>query len=129
MMYFCTLFDSNYISKGIALYRSIERYTGDFVLYVMAMDRKCQQMLGEMGLDRIIVDCIDDISDPALAQARAERSRAEFCWTCGSYSTDYFLHRYNLPEITYLDSDLLFFCSPQLIMDELRAKGASVGFG
>ena len=127
MMHFCTLFDSNYISKGIALYLSIERYSHEYTLYVMAMDRKCQKMLHDLGFERMVVDCIDDISDPALAQARTDRSRAEFCWTCGSYSTDYFLHQYNLPEITYLDSDLLFFSSPQVILDELQAKGASVG--
>ena len=30
MMNFCTLYDSNYISKGIALYLSIAKYTKDF---------------------------------------------------------------------------------------------------
>lgn len=45
MLYYCTLFDSNYISKGIALYLSLERHTDDFLLYVMAMDRKCEKML------------------------------------------------------------------------------------
>lgn len=126
-MYFSTLFDSNYISKGLALYLSIERYTQDFTMYVMAMDRKCQQMLSEMGFSRIVVDCIDDINDPKLAEARNNRSRAEFCWTCGPYITDYFLHKYNLPDIAYLDSDLMFFNSPQVVLDELSTKNASVG--
>ena len=50
MLYYCTLFDSNYISKGIALYLSLERHTDDFLLYVMAMDRKCEKMLKNMEL-------------------------------------------------------------------------------
>lgn len=127
MMNFCTLFDSNYISKGIALYLSIEQHTKDFVLYVMAMDRKCQDMLKAIGFEHMVVDCIEDITDPELAAAKANRSRAEFCWTCGSYTTDFFLHKYELPDITYLDSDLMFFCSPQVVFDELEKKNASVG--
>jgi len=124
---FCTLFDSNYISKGLALYLSIERFSDDFVLYVMAMDRKCQDMLKALGLARIRVECIDDVFTPELTEAKGNRSRAEFCWTCGSFVTDYFLHRYDLPDITYLDSDLMFFSSPQVIFDELAANNASVG--
>ncbi len=127
MMHFCTLFDSNYISKGLALYLSIEQNTKDFVLYVMAMDRKCQDILKIIGLERVVVDCIEDIADPELDEAKANRSRAEFCWTCGSYSTDFFLQKYELSDITYLDSDLMFFCSPQVVFDELERKKTSIG--
>ena len=126
-MYFSTLFDSNYISKGLALYLSIEKYTEDFTLYVMAMDRKCQMMLSQMGFKHIIVDCIDDIDDPELTEAKSNRSRAEYCWTCGPYITDFFLHKYKLPDIAYLDSDLMFFSTPQVIINELHQKNASVG--
>lgn len=126
-MNFCTLFDSNYISKGIALYLSIDQYVKDFTLYVMVMDRKCQELLLDMSFDKIVVDCIEDIDDPQLAKAKGNRSRAEFCWTCGSYITDFVLHKYELPDITYLDSDLMFFHSPQVIFEELEKKGASVG--
>jgi len=127
MMNFCTLFDSNYASKGIALYLSLKQQTSDFVLYVMGMDRKCQEILSAIGFKHMIVECIDDVDSPELAEAKSNRSRAEFCWTCGSFFTDYFLHKYNLPDITYLDSDLMFFSSPQVVFDELKRKNASVG--
>ena len=127
MMNFCTLFDSNYASKGIALYLSLEQQTDNFVLYVMGMDRKCQEILNTIGFKHMIVECIDDVDSPELAEAKSNRSRAEFCWTCGSFFTDYFLHKYNLPDITYLDSDLMFFSSPQVVFDELERKNASVG--
>ena len=127
MMNFCTLFDSNYASKGIALYLSLERQSEDFVLYVMGMDRKCHEMLTAIGFKHMIVECIDDIVSPELEKAKGNRSRAEFCWTCGAYFTDYFLHKYNLSDITYLDSDLMFFNSPKVVIDELNGKNASVG--
>lgn len=127
MMNFCTLFDSNYASKGIALYLSLEQQTDNFVLYVMGMDRKCQEILNAIGFKHMIVECIDDVDSPELAEAKSNRSRAEFCWTCGSYVTDWVLHHYVLPDITYLDSDLMFFSSPQVVFDEFEQKKASVG--
>lgn len=126
-MNFCTLFDSNYASKGIALYLSIEQHTDDFLLYVMGMDRKCQEILNAIGFKHMIVECIDDVDSPELAEAKGNRSRAEFCWTCGSFFTDYFLHKYELPDITYLDSDLMFYNSPKIVFDEFEQKKASVG--
>ncbi len=126
-MTFCTLFDSNYISKGIALYLSIAEHTDNFKLYVMAMDRKCEELLRQMAFNHMVVECIDDNMSPALYEAKNNRSRAEFCWTCGSVVTHIFFEKYNLPEITYLDSDLMFFNSPKIIDDELKSKNASVG--
>ena len=61
MLYYCTLFDSNYISKGIALYLSLERHTDDFLLYVMAMDRKCEKMLKNMDFAHMHVECIASV--------------------------------------------------------------------
>ena len=127
MMRFCTLFDSNYISKGIALYLSIAEHTEDFILYVMAMDRKCEKMLQEMHFAHMKVECIEDNMFPELTEARKNRSRAEFCWTCGSVVTYIFFEKYNLAEITYLDSDLMFFNSPLVIQKELEQNNASIG--
>lgn len=127
MMNFCTLFDSNYVSKGLALYLSIKQHTDDFVLYVMAMDLKCEEILNTLNLNNVVIDNIEDSMTPELSEAKSNRSRAEFCWTCGSFTTHHFLTKYSLNDITYLDSDLMFFTSPQVIFDELESSGASVG--
>lgn len=127
MMTFCTLFDSNYISKGIALYLSIAKHTDDFVLYVMAMDRKCEELLKSKAFSNMVIECIDDNMFTELEEAKKNRSRAEFCWTCGSVVTHIFFEKYQLREITYLDSDLMFFNSPAIIDNELKSKNASVG--
>lgn len=127
MMYFCTLFDANYAGKGIAMILSLSEHIPGSVLYVMAMDRKCSEILDRCNLDNVFVECIEDLDSPELDKARSDRSRAEFCWTCGSFVTSYFLHKYSLPHITYLDSDLMFFSSPECVLDDLEAENASVG--
>ena len=42
---FCTLFDSNYIDKGLVLYDSMVRTMPEFKLYAFAFDKKCEDIL------------------------------------------------------------------------------------
>jgi len=93
----------------------------------MAMNRKCEELLNSMNFEHMVVECIEDNMSEELAEAKSNRSIAEYFWTCGSYVTDLFLHKFKLPNITYLDSDLMFFSSPKVIFDELESKNASVG--
>ena len=91
------------------------------------MDRKCEKMLKNMDFAHMHVECIEDIETGSLLEAKQNRSRAEYCWTCGSVVTEHFFRTRMLPEITYLDSDLMFFCSPKCVDNELKKANASVG--
>ena len=88
----------------------------------MAMDRKCEKMLKNMDFAHMHVECIEDIETGSLLEAKQNRSRAEYCWTCGSVVTEHFFRTRMLPEITYLDSDLMFFCSPKCVDNELKRQ-------
>ena len=35
---YCTLFDSFYLTRGLAMYESLKRQTGNFHLYIFAFD-------------------------------------------------------------------------------------------
>ena len=123
-MDFCTYFDSYYMIKGLALYRSLERVTDDFHLYVMALDKECYDKLLAFRLEHMTVEYFGNIETPELLAVKPTRSKAEYCWTCGPTIIEYFLHHYGLKSITYLDSDLMFMSNPQIITDE--SKDASV---
>ena len=56
MMNFCTLFDSYYIHKGIALYLSLERVCDDFTLYVMAFDEPSYKKLSSLNFKHMVVE-------------------------------------------------------------------------
>ena len=47
-MIFCTLFDSNYLDKGLVLLDSLKRLNIDFKLYVLAMNDKCYEVLSDV---------------------------------------------------------------------------------
>jgi hypothetical protein len=47
MLNFCTLFDKNYLSRGIALYNSLAENCGEFHLYIFAFDETSGRILNE----------------------------------------------------------------------------------
>ena len=65
-MNFSILFDANYLNKGLSLYLSIANHTSDFTMYVMALDRKCQEKLNQIGFKNVVIECIEDVNDPEL---------------------------------------------------------------
>lgn len=125
-MYFCTYFDSNYLHKGVALYLSLERVTDDFLLYVMAYDKECYNKLKGFGFGHMTVELWDDWETPEIKAVKGDRSRAEYCWTCGPSVIYHFLTYYNLPSITYLDSDLYFVGNPKIAFDEIGDKSIAI---
>jgi hypothetical protein len=125
-MNFCTLFDSYYIHKGIALYLSLEKVTENFHLYVMAFDKKCYDRLQNYGFKHMTVELVDNFETPELLDVKATRTKAEYCWTCGPSVIYYFINRYNLCSLTYLDADLYFMNSPQVLFDEIDKNSVAL---
>lgn len=126
MMNFCTLFDSYYIHKGIALYLSLEKVTDDFHLYVMAFDDDSYNKLNSLHFAHMTVVNWSIFEKDRILEIKNERTRAEYCWSCGPSVIHYFLTNYKLPSITYLDSDLYFVGNPQIAFDEIGDKSVAI---
>lgn len=118
MMNFCTLFDSYYMHKGLALYRSLLKNCLDFHLYIMAFDFPCYEKLKNLGLNNVTIRYICDFETEELISLKDQRTKAEYCWTCGPAIIEYFIETFSLNNCTYLDADLMFMASPQIIFDE-----------
>lgn len=119
MYYFTTLFDSNYLAKGLALYRSLERVCEDFHLYIFAFDDKAFSILKALGLKNASVMSLAELESfcPSLLTVKSERNVAEYCWTCKGPTIQYCIRKNNLNHCTYLDSDIYFFSSPNLLFE------------
>ena len=126
-MVFCTLFDSNYLDKGLALYKSMIENIVDFKLYIFAFDDICFKVLREMNLKNAVILSVEDIMTDRLRQIKQERTRAEFCWTCTSVIIEYVLLKYNEILCTYIDADIYFFGSPVNAIQEIIDDDCSVG--
>ena len=119
---FCTLFDSNYLLKALAMYRSLERHCPAFHLTAFCFDELAIDTLRELDLDRLSVVSLEELEahDDALLSTKSDRTSVEYCWTATPALPLYmFETRAELDEITYLDADLLFFADPEPLFVEM----------
>jgi hypothetical protein len=118
---FCTYFDSFYVFQGMALYRSLRKLNLDFTFFVACLDDRAYDILTRLNEPGIVPVRLADIEkfDPEFAAARNNRSIVEYYFTLSPVLPLYLFDKF--PEIdvlTYLDSDLYFYSSPQPIYDE-----------
>jgi hypothetical protein len=129
MYYFCTYFDRNYLIKGLALYQSLRQHCRTFKLWVLCMDRECHDILSEMNLPDLVLISLDEFErgDEALLQAKGNRSRIEYYFTCTPSLPLFILTKHSQVDlITYLDADLFFFSSTAPIFDEIRDHSIAI---
>ena len=119
MLTFCTLFDSNYMDKGLVMYESLKNVADEFKLYVLAMDEKCETVLKNLNFEHVVVISLKDFEDPELLELKTKRARAEYCWTCTASLIDYIFEVYQEDYCTYIDSDLYFYANPKVLIQEM----------
>jgi len=126
---FCTLFDRNYLPRGLVLYRSLVRTGSPFRLRVFCMDDDTFAILGRLELPGIELIALRELEslDPALAAVRSSRTHTEYCWTAtpavcrASFERDP-----ALTSITYLDADLAFHADPAALFLEMGAASVAI---
>ena len=129
MLNFITLFDKNYMSRGLVLYNSLSKHCKlGFCLYVLAMDDVTESYLRSLSHKNLIVITVQNMKEmyPVLIRLEKERTRGEFSWTLSSFSIQYCLRKFNLDSCTYIDSDICFYNEPQLLVDELGDKSVLI---
>lgn len=126
MLNFCTLFDSAYMSRGIAMYNSLHKHCPAFHLYIFAFNDTCYNTLVSMKFTNITVISLAELEDEDLLRVKPTRTCGEYCWTCTSSTILYVLHHFNVDHCTYLDSDLYFFSSPQVLIDEMGEQSVLI---
>jgi hypothetical protein len=120
---FCTYFDKRYLTRGLALHRSIEtQATGPFVLWILCLDELTHDVLRDLRLRGVRLIRLEDLErfDTGLAKARADRTLIEYYWTCkASLALYLFEQESTIETISILDGDLFFFGDPKAIEAEL----------
>jgi hypothetical protein len=126
---YCTYFDHNYLSRGLALYHSLQRHAPGSRLWVLCLSETCHQTLVALDLpDMLPIRLADfEAADPEVAATRASRSAIEYYFTCTPAWMLFVLGRETKAEwVTYLDGDLFFFASPEIIYDELQDAAVAI---
>ena len=119
---YCTYFDHNYLTRGLALYHSLQRHAPGARLWVLCLSEPCYRTLSALGLPNLVLCRLADFeaADPEVAVMRSTRSTIEYYFTCSPAWLRYVRDQEPAADwVTYLDSDLFFYSSPETIYDEL----------
>jgi hypothetical protein len=108
---YCTLFDRNYLSRGLVLHRSLVETHESFSLRIYCMDDETKRELDARSLPYVTTIALSDLEnfDPELAGVKPTRTATEYCWTATPAVCLHALaNEPVLKAITYLDADLRF---------------------
>jgi hypothetical protein len=122
VIHYCTYFDRNYLTRAMALHRSLLRYSPPFTLWALCLDEDTHAALVVLQLEgvRPIPLAQLEAADPELLAVKGSRSTVEYYFTCSPSLPRFLMQQHpEIELITYLDADLLFYSNPQPIFDEL----------
>ena len=126
MYNYCTLFDSNYLTRGLAMYESLKKNSDGFHLYIFAFDDISCDLLKKLNLEFVTIVSLKEFEDENLLKVKNDRSAGEYCWTCTPSTIKFCMESYDLDGCTYLDADLYFFNDPSVLIEEMGDKSVLI---
>ena len=93
------------------------------------MDKDCYNSLREMNFSNVILIDSNKIEKfyPILKKAKNNRSEVEYFFTFSPVICKYIFENFeNIKRLTYLDSDLYFFRSPNIIFQEIGNSSIAI---
>ena len=123
--HYCSLFDRNYLIKGLAMLRSITQHSPGARIHVLCMDETTRQILTALAVPGVVPLPLAAVETEDVLAAKKTRSIAEYCWTLSAVLMWHVIQSDPAIDLlTYLDADLLFFSSVEPLFDEIN--GASI---
>ena len=115
-MNYCTYFDKNYLSRGLALYASLlKNHKSKFHLYIIAFDKFTYDFLKKRNFKFTTCVYYQDFESKQLKKVKMKRTVVEYLWTCTPFVIFFFIQKFKLKSCTYLDADIYFFSDPRII--------------
>jgi hypothetical protein len=120
MTHYATLFDKNYLTRGLALWESLQKHTKDFQLHILCLDDFTFEYLHKKGLENVELTHLSSLETHSadIALCKNNRTLVEYYFTLSPCFPLYLLekHGISMAYICSLDADLYFYDDPQLIL-------------
>ena len=127
---YCTFFDVGYLSRGIAMIKSLRAHGDNAKVYLLALDSDTQNYFRDYPLENVQLLNIEEIENfsPELFAVKDDRTKMEYYFTTTPQLFKYIFNLENKPGqvVTYLDADLYFFSSPFAIDQALGNKSVGI---
>jgi len=125
--HFVTLFDSKFLPMGMCLHTSLMKHAQPFHLWILCMDELVERQLSHLALLNVSLISLPEVETAALLRVKDGRTRGEYCWTLTPFAPQFVFDRdQDAKRVTYLDSDIFFFDSPTILLDEFEESGKHV---
>ncbi len=124
--HYCTLFNKNYLGRGLLAYQSLLAQDPKMYLWVLALDSYTEDFLKRLALPQMQVVGLQDVETPELLLVKGERTVAEYCWTLTPHWMAWVLEQSEVAACTYVDADLYFFNSPSILWEDFWESSQSV---
>ncbi len=114
---YCTMFDSGYLARGLALIHSLRTQGVHDDIWVLCLDETTESFLERLALPGVHTTTPEALEQysPGLEASRTTRSRVEFFFTCTPALVRFVLaqeEEVTLEWVVYLDSDMYFYTNP-----------------
>ncbi len=116
---FCTIFDSAYFAKGLALYHSLSKVC-DFHLYIFSPDEICISAIMKKNFSNVTIIPFNCVETKELLAVKESRTVGEYYWTIKATCIKHLFDTLKLNFVTYIDTDSFFYSSPKPLFDELE---------
>jgi hypothetical protein len=126
---YCTYFDINYLTRGLALYESLAKFDPALDFWVVCLDDDTATILEAMALPGVNIVRLVNLErwDPELMEVKPTRSRVEYYFTLTPLLPLFvFEHRPRTTTVAYVDADLYFYADPAPVLDLLDGKSVLI---
>jgi hypothetical protein len=124
-----TLFNINYLNRGLALIDSLrEHYDGSFQLFILCLDQDTYNYFKSKTYKFTRPILIEEIETyyPELQNAKKNRSLIEYYFTLSPIFPLFVLEKFNVAQITTMDADIFFFSNPELLFKDIGEYSISI---
>jgi hypothetical protein len=120
MINYCTYFDRNYLSKFLTLKTSLDQYKNDYTFFILSLDNFVSDFFKKNNFKNVqLINLIDlEVEFADLLQAKKNRNLIEYYFTLSPFLPLYIHKKFNVFQISYLDSDFYFFKNPSKFINQ-----------
>jgi hypothetical protein len=130
LRHFCSLFNSAYQYHAHLLYKSIcENDNIDGLqFYFFCFDQASIDYFERLNLKNVKIISLEALENylPQLKEVKPGRSIAEYFFTSTPAVCKYVMEKFAVDEIVYLDADLFFYQSPEILFSEIGDSSISI---
>lgn len=139
MKNFCTIADYDFLTRVLALNKSLKNFSSNYTLHLLCLDNKIYDSINDKNIKLYKIENLlkDEIlfkaknnppSREAILNTNKNIEKAknlQFIWSLSAYFTWYCLENLECEDVLYIDSDIYFFNSLENLYSNLN--NVSVG--